>query len=607
MSARPTAIAIVGPGAALAESLAAELVSVGSQVLRVPADDAALAALAHAHVEVLLLGPVAAPACPWAAPALEFARSKTIPVVAFGEDASALARISEDDGVVSALMPPWSGKSVALLVAASVAHHRRDLRAREELTTRLGLVEAILNESPLAIYAKDPQMRFILSNRRHTELIGKASEEILGHSDEDLFGAEGTGFDTMGRRVFQAGRGQSSEFVLPLQGQRRVFQETIFPIRLDGVRRIGIAGIASDLTEIRQQQAMLSERVVELDRSRRVSSLTSECVELIQRSISIEESLALATRYLARMYPEANLAVYEKNEDQPSLALRVREERFGSFRPAELLDPQDCWGLRTRRTYSAGRGSLRLRCRHLGTEGPEACAPLVSLDRLVGLVSVALPAEGAEAPGAEARNERWVAQFETTVQSLAGALSTVALRESLNELALVDEATDLPNQRAFLSTLQKSLARAARTREAVLVAAVEVTCRGDVQRLLGHDEDSRMIVQAANAAVAFFRADDAFARLSARVLGIVLMMKNPDDAQQRLSLFTAQLKQQCRSERGPVSVAIGLGVAAAGLTAAPGALLEAAEQALGEARRGGDAAIVRRDLPGLASVRPGPR
>jgi diguanylate cyclase (GGDEF)-like protein/PAS domain S-box-containing protein len=604
LSAGTTAIAIVGPGDALAESLADALASVGARMLRVPAEDDAVRALVPAKVEVVLLGPIPASASPWAASSLGLVRAKAIPVVVFGEDRSALARMSQEDGVVSALMPPWSGPSLALLLSASAAHHRRDLRAREELTTRLGLVEAILNESPLAIYAKDPQMRFMLSNRRHTELIGRSPAEILGHSDEDLFGAEGTGFDAMGRRVFQAGRGQSSEFVLPLQGQDRIFQETIFPIRLDGVRRIGIAGIASDLTEIRQQQAMLSERVVELDRSRRVSSLTSECVELIQRSISIEESLALATRYLTRMYPEANLAVYEKNEDQPSLTLRVREERFGSFRPTELLDPQDCWGLRTRRTYSAGRGSLRLRCRHLGTEGPEACAPLVSLDRLVGLVSVALPAEGTEAPGAEARNERWVAQFETTVQSLAGALSTVALRESLNELALVDEATDLPNQRAFLSTLQKSLARAARTREAVLVAAVEVTCRAEVQRLWGHDDDSRMIGQAASAAVAFFRADDAFARLSARVLGVVLMMKNPDDAQQRLTLFTAQLKQQCRSERGLVTVAIGLGVAPAGLTAAPGALLEAAEQALGEARRGGDGAIVRRDLPGLASVRP---
>ncbi len=607
MSTSAPSIALVGPAEAVAESLAAALASVGTQVLRVPADEGAVRAVALAGIEVLLLGPVAGSSSPWAAAALEVARAKTIPVVAFGEDGPALAGFGQVEGVVSALMPPWSGQSVALLLTTSVARHRRDLRAREELTTRLGLLEAILNESPLAIYAKDPQMRFMLSNRRHTELIGKPPGEILGHTDEDLLGAEGTSFDTMGRRVFQAGRSQSSEFVLPLQGKARVFQETIFPIRLDGVRRIGIAGIASDLTEIRQQQAMLSERVVELDRSRRVSSLTSECVELIQRSVSIEESLALTTRYLAHMYPEANLAVYEKIEDQPSLALRTREERFGSFRPAELLDPQDCWGLRTRRTYSAGRDSLRLRCRHLGTEGLEACAPLVSLDRLVGLVSVALPVEGTETAGTEDRNERWVAQFETTVQSLAGALSTVALRESLNELALLDKTTDLPNQRAFLSTLQKSLARAARTREAVLVATIEVTCRSDVQRLWDHDEDSRMIAQAASAAVAFFRADDAFARLSARVLGVVLMMKNPDDAQQRLSLFTAQLKQECRSERGPVSVAIGLGVAPAGLMATPGALLEAAEQALGEARRGGDSAIARRDLAGLVSARPGPR
>jgi len=107
--------------------------------------------------------------------------------------------------------------------------------------------------------------------------------------------------------------------------------------------------------------------------------------------------------------------------------------------------------------------------------------------------------------------------------------------------------------------------------------------------------------------VGFFRADDAFARLGPRALGIVLMMKHPDDVQQRLTLFAAQLQQQCRPGRGTFTVAVGVGVAQPGVAAAHGALLEAAEQALGESRRGGDFTLVRRELTGSHSLRAGAR
>ncbi|MDE2384280.1 MAG: PAS domain-containing protein [Alphaproteobacteria bacterium] len=48
----------------------------------------------------------------------------------------------------------------------------------------------ILDAIPTPIYAKDAQARFVYSNRRHNELVGRSEDELLGKSDADFYAPE---------------------------------------------------------------------------------------------------------------------------------------------------------------------------------------------------------------------------------------------------------------------------------------------------------------------------------------------------------------------------------------------------------------------------------
>jgi diguanylate cyclase (GGDEF)-like protein len=373
-----------------------------------------------------------------------------------------------------------------------------------------------------------------------------------------------------------------------VDGTQRTFQETIFPIRLDGGKRVGVAGIATDLTEVRQQQAMLAERLEELDRSRHVSSLTSECVELVQRCVTIDESLELTSRYLARMYPKANLTVYEKQEGHQDLALRTKERRFEPFFAKDLLDASDCWAVRTRRVYATLPAGSRIHCRHLAASvGACACAPLFATDQLVGLVSLAMPPERAESAGYAEKAARWVAQFETTMQSLAGALSTVMLRESLQRLALVDELTGMPNRRAFVVQAQRAIARARRAGEKVAVAVFDIDHFRQVNDRWGRDAGDRVLQQVAELGSSFFRADDTLARVGGEEFAALLLLGSQADALRRLDAFRAEVALRCRVGHQPITVSIGFCFTDPKLPTTVEDLLQQAESALGEAKRAG--------------------
>ncbi len=48
----------------------------------------------------------------------------------------------------------------------------------------------ILDQLPTPVYVKDEQLRFVFSNKKHCEMVGKSSEELLGLSDLDIHPSE---------------------------------------------------------------------------------------------------------------------------------------------------------------------------------------------------------------------------------------------------------------------------------------------------------------------------------------------------------------------------------------------------------------------------------
>ena len=335
---------------------------------------------------------------------------------------------------------------------------------------------------------------------------------------------------------------------------------------------IRLFGVAQDVSErLQQEQARarfdeqermnqtLAQRIEELDRNQTISALTSECVELLQRCVSHEEALEVSSRFLERMYPLSNVCIYAALTPEEGMTLHASAQRFGERAPPKTLDEHDCWGLRMRRAHITQRGGNGIPCRHCPPDSPNVtlCAPLVSMERVVALVSVTLAASSAESRGDERRVERVAAQFQTTLQSLSGAMSTIALRETLQRLALVDELTGLPNRRAFTSSAQRAVATARRAGEDLAVAMVDVDHFKKINDSHGHDEGDRVLRELARTMLDFFREGDLLGRLGGEEFGVVLSGITEDFARRRLDAFREEVARRCTVRQTPVTVSVG--------------------------------------------------
>lgn len=127
-----------------------------------------------------------------------------------------------------------------------------------------GFLEATLRDAPVVVYAKDTALRFVMSNHRHAQLMGRGPDEVVGSTDSELFGDEGAEVEATSARVLSCGRPAVSEFPLTLPEGERVFHETIFRLTAPDGAPLGVGGIATDITERRQLEDQLARRNAEL-------------------------------------------------------------------------------------------------------------------------------------------------------------------------------------------------------------------------------------------------------------------------------------------------------------------------------------------------------
>ena len=375
-------------------------------------------------------------------------------------------------------------------------------------------------------------------------------------------------------------------------------------------------GVVQDVTSRRereqerqrmQEQSLaaraLAERVAELDRAREASGLLTECVNFLQRAISAPEGIELVSRYVARMYPEANVAVYAMAPETEELILHTDHRRFGDVRNPETIEPTDCWALRSRGIYAVYDGGSHVPCRHCARHGRGVflCAPITGADKTVGLVTIAFAPEqlNDEAPEGKGRVMREVSRFETMAQSLSGAMSTIVLRESLQRLALVDELTGLPNRRAFLSGAARIAGRARRSRETIVVAIFDVDHFKSINDSFGHDEGDRVLRRLAEIATGTFRQEDLIGRLGGEEFGIVLV-GTEDGVRKRLEVLRAAIERASILRERSVTISIGYAVATPEDPAPLDALMKTADTALYAAKNGGRNRVMPEHVAGQA-------
>jgi PAS domain S-box-containing protein len=160
---------------------------------------------------------------------------------------------------------------------------------RQEQTLRESeaCLQAILDNSTAVIYLKDLQGRYVLTNRQHEKLFGRALDEITGQSTTAVFpDAIARTLDANDRAVAAAGIALEFEEIVPHADGPHTYLSVKFPLRNAAGGIEGIAGISTDITErkrIEAQQQALHDLVAAVNRAAEVTEIYDAALEAICR------------------------------------------------------------------------------------------------------------------------------------------------------------------------------------------------------------------------------------------------------------------------------------------------------------------------------------
>ncbi|MES2958648.1 MAG: PAS domain-containing protein [Pseudomonadota bacterium] len=122
----------------------------------------------------------------------------------------------------------------------------------------LRLLEIIAEHSSEAIFAKDLEGRYLFSNRAATAEAGRSLEEVLGRTDDELFGpAAAAAWRENDRKAMSSATAQTFEELMPHPDGERIQLSTKGPLIDGDGHLVGVFGISRDVTDARRAERAL--------------------------------------------------------------------------------------------------------------------------------------------------------------------------------------------------------------------------------------------------------------------------------------------------------------------------------------------------------------
>jgi PAS domain S-box-containing protein len=162
-----------------------------------------------------------------------------------------------------------SGEAVRVVGTVQDITERR--RTEEELRTSHALLSAVVEGIPDAVFVKDLGGRYLLVNGVAAGTIrgpGAAAEDIIGRDDTEFFSPEvAEALMELDQLIVETGEVRVAEELVPLDGEDKVYLSTKAPCRDHRGEIIGVIGVSTDITEIKEVEKALFD-VREAERGR---------------------------------------------------------------------------------------------------------------------------------------------------------------------------------------------------------------------------------------------------------------------------------------------------------------------------------------------------
>jgi len=126
--------------------------------------------------------------------------------------------------------------------------------------TEAGYLLELMDRSPVLCFVKDREGKYLYVNRAWLELAGRSREEVLGHTDHEVFNrASADEFVENDRQVFATGRSLEVEEHLLLSGRECIGHSLKFALRDAQGEISGIGGLVIDVTERHEARRALAQ------------------------------------------------------------------------------------------------------------------------------------------------------------------------------------------------------------------------------------------------------------------------------------------------------------------------------------------------------------
>ena len=154
-------------------------------------------------------------------------------------------------------------------------------RAEDAIRESQQLLQAIIDNTPAVIYVKDVQGRYVMVNRRYSELFHLRGDAIIGKSDHELFAAATA--DAVGavdRRVLEAQAPITEEEVMPHDDGPHTYLSVKAPLRDEHGSVHGVFGISTDITDRKHAEVRLQAQFERLNLLDQITSAIGERQDL---------------------------------------------------------------------------------------------------------------------------------------------------------------------------------------------------------------------------------------------------------------------------------------------------------------------------------------
>jgi diguanylate cyclase (GGDEF)-like protein len=260
------------------------------------------------------------------------------------------------------------------------------------------------------------------------------------------------------------------------------------------------------------------------DRNRR-SMAINHFQTLLATSNSMDEIYAVVARLCLELFDGASGAVYRisASRDQAS---RVAQWNWPDAANGHVLHPGDCRAVRAGKPYFASGKTIETPCQHTQQLGaPVArslCLPLSAHGEVFGILQLCRFGDSVPAP-ASARD------IETAVlvsEQLSMSLANLQLREQLRNQSIRDPLTGLFNRRYLEETMDRELARTARSGQTLAVIAIDVDHFKRFNDTHGHEAGDKVLVEFAGVLRQGIRSTDIACRYGGEEF-VLLMPESP--------------------------------------------------------------------------------